>query len=45
MKIKHSVSSPPTKYWEIFFIKKLCMEENTFLDKFMGAGGDVLHRD
>ena len=36
MKIKHSVSSPLTKYGGTFFVKKLCMGEQTFLGKFMG---------
>ena len=37
MKIKHSVYSPPSKYEGTFFLKKLCMGEQTFLDKFMGG--------
>ena len=37
MKIKHSVSSPLTKYGGTFFVKKLCMGEQTFLGKFMGG--------
>ena len=36
MKIKHIVSCPLTKHWGTFFVKKLCMEEQTFLGKFMG---------
>ena len=35
MKIKDSVSSPPTKSWGTFLAKKLCMGEQTFLGKFM----------
>ena len=37
MKTKHSAFSPPTKYRETFFGKKLCMGEQTFLSKFMGG--------
>ena len=37
LKIKHSVSSPPYKIWETFFMKKLCMGEQTFLGKFFGG--------
>ena len=38
LKIKHSVSSPPAKYWGTFFIKKLCMGEQTFLvNLFLGC--------
>ena len=37
LKIKHSVFSPPTKYGETFFIKKVCMGEKTFLGKFFGG--------
>ena len=37
LKIKHSVSSPPTKYGEPFFIKKLCMGEQMFSGKFFGG--------
>ena len=33
LKINRSVSSPTTKYGETFFIKKLCMGEQTFLGK------------
>ena len=36
-RIKHSVSSPLAKYGESFFIKMLCMGEQTFLGKFMGG--------
>ena len=45
LKIKHNFFSPPnklTKYEGTFFIKKLCMGEQTFLGKFLG---DVLHGD
>ena len=42
MKIKHSVSCPPTKYRGTFLLKKLCMGEQKFWGKFMGA---VLHGD
>ena len=28
---------PPTKYGGTFFIEKLCMGEQTFLDKFFGG--------
>ena len=35
---------PHTKYGGTFFIKKLCMREQTFLGKFF-LGGDVLHGD
>ena len=42
LKIRHSVSSPRTKYGGTFLIKKLCMEEQTFLGRFLG---DVLHGD
>ena len=31
MKIKHSVSSPPTKYGETFFVKKLLHGGENFL--------------
>ena len=34
MKVMHSVSSPPTKYWGTFFVKRLCIGEQTFLGKF-----------
>ena len=37
MKIKHSVSSPPTRYGGTFLAKKFCMGEQTFLSKFMGG--------
>ena len=37
MMVKHSVSSPPTKCWGTFFVKKLCMGENFFF--FLGGGG------
>ena len=33
LKVKHSVPLPPTKYGGTFFIKKLCMGEQTFLGK------------
>ena len=39
MKIKHSVSSVPPPLQcigELFFVKKLCMGEQTLLGKFMG---------
>ena len=39
LKIKHNFFSPPyklTKYEGTFFIKKLCMGEQTFLGKFFG---------
>ena len=36
-KIKYILSSPPTKYGRIFFVKKLCMGEQTFWGKFMGG--------
>ena len=36
LKIKHSVSSPRTKYGGTFFRRKLCMGEQTFLGKFFG---------
>ena len=42
MNIKHSVSSPLTKYGGTFFVKKLCMREKTFLGKFIR---DVSHGD
>ena len=42
LKIKHSVSSPSTKYGGAFFIKRLCMREQTFLGNFFW---DVLHGD
>ena len=35
MNIKHSVSSPPVKYGGTFFVKKLCMGEQTFGGKFI----------
>ena len=35
MKIKHSVSSPPRKYGGTFFVKKLCMGEQSFSGKFI----------
>ena len=35
MEIKHSLSSRPTKYGGTFFVKKLCMVEQTVLGKFM----------
>ena len=35
MEIKHSLSSRPTKYEGTFFVKKLCMVEQTVLGKFM----------
>ena len=38
IKIKHSISSLP-KVWGTFFLKKLCMGEQAFLGKFIGAGG------
>ena len=41
LKIKQSVSSPPTKYGGTFFIKKLCKGTNLF-GKFLA---DVLHED
>ena len=41
MKVKHSVSSPP-KVWGTFFLKKIYIGEQTFLDKFRGV---VLHGD
>ena len=34
LKIKHSISSPLTKYGETFFIKRLCTGKQTFLGKF-----------
>ena len=39
LKIKHSVSFPPTKYGGTFFINflKLFMREQTLLDKFFGG--------
>ena len=37
LEMKHSVSYPPTKYGETFFIKKLYMEKQTFLGKFFGV--------
>ena len=38
MKIKHSVSIiPSAKVWGGFFLKKLCMGEQTFSEKFMGG--------
>ena len=42
LKIKHSVFSPHAIDWETFFIEKLSMVEQTFLDKFLG---NVLHGD
>ena len=36
LKIKHIVSSAPTKYGTTFYIKKLCMEEETFSGKHSG---------
>ena len=48
LKIKHSVSSPPYKVWETFFIKKLCMGEQTFLGKiffemfYMGTNDQIM---
>ena len=38
-KIKHCVSSPPTKYGGTFFIKKFCIGEQTFLGNFFFFGG------
>ena len=35
LKIKHSVSSPPTKYSGTFIIKKLCMRDQNDLGKFL----------
>ena len=35
MKKKHSVTSPPTKYWGVFSAKKLCMGEQMFLEKYL----------
>ena len=35
MKIRHSVSSPRTKYGETFFIKKLYIGKQVFSGKFM----------
>ena len=37
LKIKHSVSFPLTKYGEFFFIKQLCMGEQTFFGKMFGG--------
>ena len=37
LKVKHSVPLPPTKYGGTFFIKKLCMGEQTFLGKGLGG--------
>ena len=34
LKIKQSVSSPPTKYGGTFFIKKLCIGTNLFGHNF-----------
>ena len=47
LKIKHSVSSHPTKYGGTFFIKKLCIGEQTFLGKFfwdvfMGTNDQIM---
>ena len=36
LKIKHSLSSPPANYGGTFFIKKLCIGEQTFLGKLFG---------
>ena len=43
-KIKHSVSFPPTKYGQTFFIKKLCMGEQTFLGGmfYMGTNDQIM---
>ena len=47
LKIKHSVSSPPTKYEGTFFIKKLYMGTNLFGHNFwrmfyMGTGDKIM---
>ena len=42
LKIKHDVSSPTYKVWGNFFIKKLSMEEQTFLGNFFSWVIDIL---
>ena len=36
-KIKYNVSSPHYKLWGNFFIKKICMGEQTSFGKFLGG--------
>ena len=46
MKIKHSVSSPPTKYEGTFFAKKLCMVERFWANLwgmfYMGTDDQIM---
>ena len=48
MKIKNSISSPPTKHEETFFVKNLCMTEQTFWGQmyrgmfYMGTNDQIL---